>query len=134
MTMWEASSGACWQASSCDTNGSVPSSQAGAEEAGTLIRMLYTFWLVRGLVIPRAASKESPLPGARLLGYSAAVTLEEKLALVELLLSQESELDGGGNLPSQNTDDEPGSGTSGPFTLKGEYQPFERGSGGLRRW
>jgi hypothetical protein len=65
--------------------------------------MLYAFWLVKGLVIPRAASKEPPLPDARLLGYSVAVTLEEKLDLVELLLLQESELDGADNLAPQST-------------------------------
>jgi hypothetical protein len=65
--------------------------------------MLYAFWLVKGLVIPRAASKEPPPPGARLLGYSVAVTLEEKLELVELLLLQEGELDRAGNL-AQNTE------------------------------
>jgi hypothetical protein len=54
--------------------------------------MLYAFWLARGLVLPRAANKEAPLPDARLLGYSMAVTLEEKLGLVELLLLQESGL------------------------------------------
>jgi len=66
--------------------------------------MLYAFWLVKGLVIPRAASKEPPLPDARLLGYSVAVTLEEKLELVELLLLQEGELDRAGNLAPQSTE------------------------------
>jgi hypothetical protein len=63
--------------------------------------MLYAFWLVKGLVVPRAASKQPPLPGARLLGYTMAVTLEEKLDLVELLLLQESELHGADNLAPQ---------------------------------
>ena len=65
--------------------------------------MLYAFWLVKGLVLPRAASKKPPLPDARLLGYSVAVTLEEKLELVEILLLQEGELDRPGNL-AQNTE------------------------------
>jgi hypothetical protein len=65
--------------------------------------MVYAFWLARGLVIPQAASKEAPLPGARL-GYSMAVTLEEKLELVQLLLLQESELDWAGTLAPQDTE------------------------------
>ena len=64
--------------------------------------MLYAFWLTRGLVIPQAASKAAPLPDAQFLGYSMAVTLKDRLDLVELLLLQKSELDGAGlSAPSE---------------------------------
>lgn len=61
-------------------------------------------------MFPRAASKKTPLPGARLLGYSMAVTLEEKLGLVELLLLQGSELDGAGSFQLDGPANGPGHG------------------------
>ena len=59
-------------------------------------------WLVKGLVLPRAAGKKPPLPDARLLGYSLALTLEEKLERVQLLVLQERELDWAGNPAPQS--------------------------------
>ena len=75
--------------------------QAGNYSAG----MLYAFWLVKGLAIPRAAKQGASLPDARVLGYSLALTLEEKLELVQLLLLQERELDWCGSLAPKNNEE-----------------------------
>jgi hypothetical protein len=78
----------------CYSEGTVPSVSNVSGMTRYHHGMLYAFWLANGIVLPRAANMPSPLPDARLLGHSMAVTVQDELDLIQLLRLQASELEG----------------------------------------